>query len=69
MVTLLRKEWINDSQLKKWRNISCLTHETCNCQDDTNQVELQDHDSCIRGRIDTIICTNCNNIKSFDIVR
>lgn len=69
MISKLREEWINDPQLKHWALISCVQDDKCGCSDDSHLVELWEHDSCVRGRIDTIICTECNKIKSFKIIR
>jgi hypothetical protein len=69
MISKLREEWINDPQLKHWVSISSVQDNKCGCFDDSHLVELWEHDSCVRGRIDTIICTECNKIKSFKIIR
>jgi hypothetical protein len=70
MVALLREDWIKDPQLKKWNSVDCTERfKKCNCEDGDHLVELWDHDSCYRGRIDTVICTKCNTIKSYNIVR
>ena len=70
MVSLLREDWIKDPKLKKWNSVDCTEkYKNCNCGDDSNLVELWDHDSCYRGRIDTVVCTKCNTIKSYSIVR
>jgi hypothetical protein len=69
MVSKLREEWINDPQLKHWASIECIQDSKCGCSDDSQLVELCEHDSCIRGRIDTIVCTECNRVKSFKIIR
>jgi len=70
MVALLREDWIKDPQLKKWNLVDCTNrYKKCDCKDGNHLIELHEHDSCIRGRIDTIICTKCNTIKSFSIVR
>jgi hypothetical protein len=70
MVALLREDWIKDPRLKKWNSVDCTeTYKKCNCEDGDHLVELWDHDSCYRGRIDTIVCTKCNTIKSYTIVR
>jgi hypothetical protein len=69
MVSKLREEWINDPQLKHWVSVSCVQDNKCGCSGDSDLVELWEHDSCVRGRIDTIVCTKCNRIKSFKIVR
>ena len=69
MVSKLREEWINDPQLKHWVSVSSVQDNKCGCSDDSDLVELWEHDSCVRGRIDTVVCTKCNRIKSFKIVR
>lgn len=69
MISKLREEWITDPQLKKWSSVSCTERTRCRCGSDENHVELWGHDSCIRGRIDTVVCTKCNVIVDFDIIR
>ena len=69
MVSKLREEWINDPQLKHWVSVSSVQDNKCGCSDDSDLVELWEHDSCVRGRIDTVVCTKCNRIKSLKIVR
>ena len=69
MVSLLRQEWLSDPKLKKWDSVGCTVEENCTCKTDKYHVELWEQDSCVRGRIDTIICTLCDTIKSFRIVR
>lgn len=72
MISLSRKEWLSDPKLNKWNSIG-LDRESweqgCGCNSDTHHIELWEQDSCVRGRIDTIICTLCDSIKSFKIVR
>ena len=67
MVGKLREEWIKDPQLKHWSGRNCTYHK-CYCSE-PKLVELWDQDSCIRGRIDTVVCTKCDSVKSFEIVR
>ena len=67
MISKLRESWIKDPQLKQWRGKSC-TSTKCNCSE-PKLVELWEQDSCVRGRIDTIVCTQCNNVNSFKIIR
>lgn len=67
MISKLREDWIKDPQLKHFNSKSC-TSTKCNCSE-PKLVELWEHDSCVRGRIDTIVCTNCNNVESFKIIR
>jgi hypothetical protein len=69
MVSKLREEWINDPHLKHWVSVSSVQDNKCGCSDDFNLVELWEHDSCVIGRIDTVVCTKCNRIKSFKIIR
>jgi len=68
MVSKLREEWISEPTLKHWSSKSCVQNTKCGCTKPT-LVELWEQDSCVRGRIDTIVCTNCNNVKSFKIIR
>ena len=68
MISKLKEEWINDPQLKHWSGVSCVQDNKCGCSD-PKLVELWEQDSCVRGRIDTIICTNCNKVQSFKIIR
>lgn len=63
----LREQWIKHPTLKKYTHTSC-TDTKCSCNS-PQVVELCEHDSCIRGRIDTKVCTNCDGIVSFQIVR
>ncbi len=63
----LREEWINHPKLKRFSRISC-TDSKCECGS-KNTAYLWEHDSCVRGRIDTEVCLDCDGIKSFDIVR
>ena len=69
MVSKLRDEWINDPTLKKWCGVSCIDKGRCRCSDDSSHVELWDHDHSYRGRIDTVVCTSCDVIIDFDIIR
>ena len=68
MVSKLKEEWIKDPQLKHLNSRGAVQDDKCGCSQPT-LVELWEHDSCVRGRIDTIVCTNCNKVKSFNIVR
>lgn len=63
----LREEWINHPDLKHFSNKKC-TDNKCTCEY-PKLVELWEHDSCVRGRIDTKVCVSCNEINSFSIVR
>lgn len=69
MISLLREEWISNPNLKHWDRVECVSDNKCGCSDDSKLVELMEHDSCVRGRIDTVVCTDCNRIKSFKIIR
>jgi len=70
MVSRLREDWIQDSKLKQWNSKSSVDHRgTCRCGSEENHVELWEQDSCIRGRIDSVICTSCNVVVSFKIIR
>ena len=68
MITYVKEEWINNPQLKHWNGKSCVQDNKCGCSE-PNLVELWEQDTCTRGRIDTIVCTNCNRIKTFNIIR
>ena len=63
----LRDEWIKHPKLKRFSQLSC-TGPKCEC-DSKNSVYLWEHDSCVRGRIDTEFCMDCDGVLSFDIVR
>jgi len=67
---LLREEWIKDIKLRKWDSVSCTEKSvvTCKC-DGSNHIVLWEQDSCVRGRIDTTVCNDCDTIVSFKIVR
>lgn len=67
MESKLREEWVKDPQLNHWNGKSCTSAE-CNCNE-PNLIELWEQDSCVRGRIDTIVCTNCDKVESFKIIR
>ena len=70
MKVLLKQDWIKDSQLKKWSRIGVTEqYNKCKCSDSTNHVELWEHDFCTRGRIDTIVCTECDSILNYKIIR
>jgi hypothetical protein len=70
MLVKTREEWIEDPTFKKWARIDCTEkHTICKCDDGNHLVELWEHDSCVRGRIDTVVCTTCDSIKTFKIVR
>lgn len=69
MRQMLKSEWMEDPQLKKWSSKSCVDKTLCSCKTDKNHVELWEHDSCVRGRIDTTICTRCESVVKFSIIR
>jgi hypothetical protein len=68
MIAKLKEEWINDPQLKHWNGKSCVQDNKCGCSE-PQLVELWEQDDCVRGRIDTVVCTNCNKVQSFKIIR
>lgn len=67
MLSLLRDEWIKNPELKQWSNRRCTYHK-CEC-DSPKLVELWEQDSCVRGRIDTVVCINCDKVETFKIIR
>lgn len=70
MISKLKEDWKKDPILKKWYGVNCTTKGTdCKCADGNHLVELWEQDSCVRGRIDTVVCTTCDSIKTFSIVR
>jgi hypothetical protein len=68
MRRMLKNEWMEDPQLRKWSSKSCVDKTLCSCKTDKNHVELWEHDSCVRGRIDTTICTKCESVVKFSII-
>ena len=66
-IAFLREEWINHSDLKHFSNKKC-TDTKCTC-DNPKLVNLWEHDSCVRGRIDTDVCVQCDEVNSFSIIR
>ena len=66
-IAFLREDWINHPDLKQFNHKKC-TNRDCDCSNPT-EVELWEHDSCVRGRIDTTVCVKCNEVKSFNIIR
>tara|TARA_B100000401_G_C52621827_1_gene631771 strand:+ start:349 stop:609 length:261 start_codon:yes stop_codon:yes gene_type:complete len=66
-IAFLKEEWLNNEFLSHFKNKKS-TERNCSC-DSPKLVELWEHDSCIRGRIDTTVCIKCNEVKSFSIVR
>lgn len=67
MLSFLRDEWIKNPKYSKWSGRRCTYHK-CEC-DKPKLVELWDQDSCIRGRIDTVVCTKCDRVSTFKIIR
>ena len=66
-IAFLREDWINHRDLKHFSNKKC-TDTKCTC-DNPKLVNLWEHDSCVRGRIDTTVCIKCNEVESLTIVR
>jgi hypothetical protein len=69
MKSMLKEEWMMHPQLKKWSSRSCVDKNLCSCKSEKNHVELFEHDSCVRGRIDTTVCTKCESIVKIKIIR
>ena len=70
MVSRLREDWLQDAKLKHWNSKSCTDNRgTCRCDNTNHHVELWEQDSCVRGRIDSVVCTSCNILVSFKIIR
>ena len=63
----LKEDWVNHKDLKQFYYKKS-TERNCSCES-PKLVELWEHDSCIRGRIDTTVCIKCNEVKSFSIIR
>jgi hypothetical protein len=68
MISKLKEEWLADANLNRWNSRSCVQDTKCGCSE-PNLIELWEQDSCVRGRIDTIVCTNCDKVSSFSIIR
>jgi len=66
-IAFLREDWINHRDLKHFSNKKC-TDTKCTC-DNPRLVNLWEHDSCVRGRIDTDVCVQCDEVNSFSIIR
>ena len=66
-LSFLKKDWINHPDLRRFSN-SKSTDRSCDCSS-PKLVELWEHDSCVRGRIDTTVCVKCDEVKSFKIIR
>ena len=70
MVSRLREDWLQDPKLRQWNSKSCTENRgTCRCGNDKNHVELWEQYSCVRGRIDSVVCTSCNTLLTFKIIR
>ena len=54
MVSKLKEEWIKDPQLKHWNGKSCVQDNKCGCSE-PQLVELWEQDSCVRGRMYTVL--------------
>ena len=59
--------WKENPDLKHFSRIDCTSQE-CTCES-PSPIELENHDSCVRGRIDTTFCLTCNNVITFKIIR
>ena len=66
-IAFLKEDWINHRDLKHFANKKC-TDTKCTC-DNPKLVNLWEHDSCVRGRIDTDVCVQCDEVNSFSIIR
>ena len=66
-IAFLREDWINHRDLKHFSNKKC-TDTKCTCKN-PKLVNLWEHDSCVRGRIDTDVCVKCDEVNSFSIIR
>ena len=66
-ISFLKEDWQTITELKHFRNKKS-TDSKCKCSS-PKLVELWEHDSCVRGRIDTTVCVKCNEVKSLSIVR
>lgn len=66
-IAFLREDWINHRDLKHFSSKKC-TDTKCTCEY-PKLVNLWEHDSCVRGRIDTDVCVKCNEVNSFSIIR
>lgn len=69
MRRMLKNEWMTDPQLKVWSSKSCVDRTVCICKSEENHVELWEHDTCTRGRIDTTICTKCESVVKIKIIK
>lgn len=67
MVVYDYNQWLSNPNLKHWQYKSSVGNK-CNCNQPT-LVELINQDFCIRGSIDTVVCTSCDNVYSLKISR
>ena len=66
-ISFLKEDWIKHPDLKQFKNKPSWASD-CECSSPA-LVELWEHDSCVRGRIDTTVCVKCNEVESLSIVR
>ena len=66
-IAFLKEEWKSMDELKDFSYKKC-TDRKCTCEN-PKLVNLWEHDSCVRGRIDTDVCVSCNEVNSFSIIR
>ena len=66
-IYFLKEDWIQHPHLKHFRNKKS-TDSNCDCSS-PKLVELWEHDSCVRGRIDTTVCVKCDEVQSLSIIR
>ena len=66
-IAFLKEEWKSMDELKDF-SYKKSTDRKCNCEN-PKLVNLWEHDSCVRGRIDTDVCVSCNEVNSFSIIR
>ena len=64
-----REEWMQIPELKMLARVAAMPEKRCQCGTKEHLVELIDHESCIVGRIDTVICSRCKEVESFSIIR
>ena len=71
MKSLALENWATAPELSKWRFIQPTepTKQGCTCETKNGFLILQGHSSCPYGRIDTTICTECNRIVNYEIIR
>lgn len=64
-----REVWSKDTELLRLAMKPAMPDKRCQCGTQEHWVELIDHESCIVGRIDTVMCTKCNEVQSFNMIR